>query len=99
MTSAITNPATVETVTTIEAVTPVAKKRITIKEYIKSLVFLIAIYSLIVNQVQHDKTDNRSTAKKINPENVAVKKAGRPDLFSLFYSGTSIILYPVRPWK
>lgn len=94
MTSAITNPAALETVT------PVLKKKITIKEYIKSFVFLAAIYSLIINQVQHDKGDNRSTTKKINQQEIfAEKKTVKQDIFSLFYSGTSIILYPNRAWK
>jgi hypothetical protein len=95
MTSTITNPATVETVTSATK-----EKKITIKEYVKSFVFLSAIYSLIVNQVQHDKADNRSTIKKVNQkENIAEKKINKQDIFSLFYSGTSIILYPRRTWK
>jgi hypothetical protein len=96
MISAITNPATVETTT------PALKKRITIKEYVKSFVFLAAIYSLIINQVQHDKTDDQSTIKKVKSQqgNITEKKSGKQDLFfSLFYSGTSIILYPTHAWK
>ena len=93
MTSAITNPATVETVA------PVIKKKITIKEYVKSFLFLAAIYSLIINQVQHDKADNRSTIKKVSRENITEKKINKQDIFSLFYSGTSIILYPGQTWK
>jgi hypothetical protein len=96
MTSAITNPAPVETVK------PALKKKIAIKEYVKSFLFLTAIYSLIINQVQHDKTDNRSTIKKMNYQqgNITEKKPGKQDLlFSLFYSGTSIILYPSHAWK
>ena len=96
MTSVITTPASVE------ATTPALKKKIAIKEYVKSFLFLAAIYSLIINQVQHDKTDDRSTIKKVNSQqgNITEKKSGKQDLFfSLFYSGTSIILYPTHAWK
>ena len=96
MTNAITNPATVE------IITPALKKKIPIKEYVKSLLFLTAIYSLIINQVQHDRTDNRSTIKKVNNQqnNITEKKSDKQSkLLSLFYSGTSIILYPTHAWK
>ena len=94
MTSAITNPAAVETST------PVIRKKITIKEYVKSFLFLAAIYSLIINQVQHGKADNRSTIKKVNQqENITEKKTSSQNIFSMFYSGTSIILNPGRIWK
>ena len=71
-------------------------KKVFIKEYLKSFIFLAAIYALIINQAKHDKTEVAVSMKNtmLRANNFEKKSGNEYSLLSLINSGTSIIFYP-----
>jgi hypothetical protein len=69
----------------------------------KSILFLAAIYTLIINQVNNEKTDAKFPTKKTTYQLDVVKTETKERQFvlpSVVYSGIRIIFYPSHLlWK
>ncbi len=91
-TQEITNAATEKTTKPV--------RKISLKEYLKSIVFLAAIYSLIINQAQQDKAENVEKETIYQRNQQAETRDRQMVLPSLVYSGMTIIFYPTHLlWK
>jgi hypothetical protein len=79
------------------------KKRIPYREYLKSILFLAAIYTLIINQVINERPEG----KIIEEESIYKQDVSNTEtrdrqivLPSIVYSGIRIIFYPSHLlWK
>ena len=98
MTSPEINAAASEQTTKTDA-KPTLQKRKFLKEYMKSALFLAAIYTLIINKAQDENAAVRETYYQ--QDNTSAKKRDRENLLpSMIYSGIKIIFYPTHVlWK
>lgn len=79
------------------------KKRITLKEYLKSILFLAAVYTLILNKALDSDSNSTGPAVEtsyIHQSFVAETKNRQFVLPSWIYSAVSISFYPTQLiWK
>ncbi len=78
-------------------------KRISLREYGKSVLFLAAIYTLIINQANNEKPDiGVFQNETVYQENVSKTETSNRQIFfpSIVYSGIKVLFYPSNLlWK